>query len=154
MPPRFRVFCSISIGHPKPGALGKPRSSRFSQKEVFYYNTFDNKQQAWRCQLSSVEKWVWKRKEASVLLSLTSLFDRNYKGSRKILLSDFFPLRGGGPPNFAKKNPAWNRYFLVNKPLFLALYGPFFCLFVPFLILFNTKTPFLALLEGVFPAKD
>jgi len=44
VPPRFRVFCTISIGRPRPGATGKARSSRFSKEEVFFYDTFDNKQ--------------------------------------------------------------------------------------------------------------
>jgi len=43
VPPRYRVFCTISIGKPRPGATGKSRSSRFSKEEVFLYNTFDNK---------------------------------------------------------------------------------------------------------------
>ena len=66
-----------------------------------------------------------------------------------------FQLRGEGvSPNFAKENSA-KTGILGRKTLFFAFFHTFsalFCLlyglFGPFLTLFNTKTPFLVLLEN------
>ena len=68
------------------------------------------------------------------------------KRSRRTYITDVFVRQ-------QLREPAKNNSIFSPFHTFLALFGPFYGLFGKFIILFNTKTPFLALLGGVFPEK-
>ena len=74
----------------------------------------------------------------------------------QILFGGFFPLRGGEVPPlppllfYPKTGNFWPYTTFTHFSFFLALFGPVLARFGPFLILFQAKTPFFALLGEIF----